>query len=156
MTAPESRQQSYSAPKSGLFSLARGVWSRQADADAGLLAAGIAFYGLLSLFPAITAGAALAGIALPPRVVTENSEALALILPASWNAPRKSAGASARIAKAGAAACRTQRPAAAGHFRHCRASSLRPGENPVQLHLWTFRIFLSLPRITSCWLRRAA
>lgn len=81
MTAQDSRQPPAPAAKPGLTGLVRGVWARQADADSGLLAAGIAFYGLLSLFPAITAGAALAGIALPPRVVTENSEALALILP---------------------------------------------------------------------------
>ncbi|MEW2912783.1 YihY/virulence factor BrkB family protein [Leisingera sp. JC11] len=81
MTTQDALEQKRPVPEAGLLGLARGIWARQSRANAGLLAAGIAFYGLLSLFPAITAGAALAGAALPPRLVTENSEALARILP---------------------------------------------------------------------------
>ncbi|MDC0737844.1 YihY/virulence factor BrkB family protein [Cognatishimia sp. SS12] len=63
------------------YDLLRRVWARQGDANAGLLAAGIAFYALLSLFPAITAGAALAGMTISPQVLSENSQELAQVLP---------------------------------------------------------------------------
>lgn len=66
---------------SGLWHLLLGIWKRQKDANAGLLAAGIAFYGLLSLFPAITAATALAGIAMTPSALAENSQTLTNILP---------------------------------------------------------------------------
>ncbi|WP_264210621.1 YihY/virulence factor BrkB family protein [Leisingera thetidis] len=68
-------------PAPGIISLMRRIWARQNDANAGLLAAGIAFYALLSLFPAITAGAALAGMALSPSVLAENSQTLTKVLP---------------------------------------------------------------------------
>ena len=49
----------------------------------GLLAAGVAFYGLLSFFPAVTAGLALLGLFIDPSMVVERSEWLVDMLPES-------------------------------------------------------------------------
>ncbi|WP_291733452.1 YihY/virulence factor BrkB family protein [Leisingera sp. F5] len=81
MTMQDTREPADAAPATGAAGLLRRVWARQNDANAGLLAAGIAFYALLSLFPAITAGAALAGMALSPGVLAENSQLLTQVLP---------------------------------------------------------------------------
>lgn len=77
----DSREPANTAPANGVTSLLSRIWARQSDANAGLLAAGIAFYALLSLFPAITAGAALAGLALSPDVLADDSQALTQVLP---------------------------------------------------------------------------
>ncbi len=57
------------------------MWKRQASLNLGLIAAGIAFYGLLSLFPGITAAAALAGVFLEPGMLIENSDEITRMLP---------------------------------------------------------------------------
>lgn len=67
---------------------ARGWWAilRRAYGEIGtdhvsLLAAGVAFYGLLALFPAITALLAISGLVLEPSDVTDQIDRLAAILP---------------------------------------------------------------------------
>ena len=47
----------------------------------GLIAAGVAFYGLLSLFPGITALVAVAGLLTDPAVLIDQGEQLATALP---------------------------------------------------------------------------
>lgn len=47
----------------------------------GLVAAGVAFYGLLAIFPAITALVALAGLVLDPQQVTNQMEQMSGVLP---------------------------------------------------------------------------
>lgn len=47
----------------------------------GLIAAGVAFYCLLALFPAITALMALAGLVLEPAEVTQQIQSLATLIP---------------------------------------------------------------------------
>lgn len=49
--------------------------------NVGLLAAGIAFYGLLSIFPGITAGVALAGIMMPDQMLLSASDMMASFMP---------------------------------------------------------------------------
>ena len=68
-------------PARGLIDVLMRIWSRQGDANMGLIAAGIAFYGLLSLFPGITAGVALAGMFMERDVLVENSAEIAAVLP---------------------------------------------------------------------------
>lgn len=58
------------------------VWTRMGTTNLGLLAAGVAFYGLLSVFPAITAGIALIGLAFDPAPLLEQSQWLLRMLPA--------------------------------------------------------------------------
>ncbi|MCK0149523.1 YihY/virulence factor BrkB family protein [Marivita sp. S6314] len=68
-------------PAKGLLDVAMRIWNRQGTANLGLIAAGIAFYGLLSLFPAITSGVALAGLFMERNVIVENSSEFAAVLP---------------------------------------------------------------------------
>lgn len=68
-------------PWRGWLDILRRVLRRQGAINLGLIAAGIAFYGLLSLFPGITAMVALAGLLVDPSQLAEHSAPLAAILP---------------------------------------------------------------------------
>lgn len=57
------------------------IWSKYQDQNIGLIAAGVAFYGLLSLFPAITALVAVAGLLTDPTILIEQGEQFATALP---------------------------------------------------------------------------
>ncbi|SHG95140.1 YihY/virulence factor BrkB family protein [Marivita hallyeonensis] len=57
------------------------LWQKQSAMNLGLIAAGIAFYGLLSLFPGITAAVALAGVFIQPEMLVENSAQITGMLP---------------------------------------------------------------------------
>lgn len=70
-------------PATGWTDVAFRIWHRLGALNLGLLAAGVAFYGLLSLFPAITAGVAIVGLVLDPATVVEQSEWLISVLPAA-------------------------------------------------------------------------
>jgi membrane protein len=70
-------------PTKGWLDIAKRIWARQGQENLGLVAAGIAFYGLLSLFPGLTALVAVAGVLLDPDVLIENSQMLAALLPES-------------------------------------------------------------------------
>ncbi|UWR60946.1 YihY/virulence factor BrkB family protein [Phaeobacter inhibens] len=59
------------------------AWTRMGNAHGGLLAAGVAFYGLLSVFPGITAFVALFGLIADPTLITEQSTWLTSLLPSS-------------------------------------------------------------------------
>ncbi|ATF19740.1 putative ribonuclease BN [Phaeobacter gallaeciensis] len=59
------------------------AWTRMGNAHGGLLAAGVAFYGLLSVFPGITASVALFGLFADPTLITEQSSWLTSLLPSS-------------------------------------------------------------------------
>ena len=65
----------------GAFGLLWSVWQKQSAQNLGLIAAGIAFYGLLSLFPGITAAVALTGTVIDSDVLVENSGAITGMLP---------------------------------------------------------------------------
>jgi membrane protein len=58
------------------------VWSKYQQQNIGLIAAGVAFYGLLSLFPAITALVAIAGLLTDPAILIDQGEQFATALPA--------------------------------------------------------------------------
>ncbi len=68
-------------PMRGVLDVLVRMWHKQAHLNLGLIAAGIAFYGLLSLFPGITAAVAFAGTFLNPEMLVENSEEIAAMLP---------------------------------------------------------------------------
>ena len=65
----------------GAFGLLWSVWQKQSAQNLGLIAAGIAFYGLLSLFPGITAAVALTGMVIDADVLVENSGDITGMLP---------------------------------------------------------------------------
>lgn len=68
-------------PSKGILDVLVRMWHKQTHLNLGLIAAGIAFYGLLSLFPGITAVVAFAGTFLNPEMLVENSEDIAALLP---------------------------------------------------------------------------
>lgn len=57
------------------------AWKRSSHDQVPLLAAGVAFYGFLALFPAIIAGVLLYGLVASPATVTEQSQQLTNTLP---------------------------------------------------------------------------
>mgnify|MGYP001799559428 FL=1 len=65
----------------GAFGLLWSVWQKQSAQNLGLIAAGIAFYGLLSLFPGITAAVALTGMVIDADVLVQNSGDITGMLP---------------------------------------------------------------------------
>ncbi|MEO9827494.1 MAG: YihY/virulence factor BrkB family protein, partial [Paracoccaceae bacterium] len=68
-------------PGLALVGLLMRVGSKYQHQNIGLIAAGVAFYGLLSLFPAITALVAIAGLLTDPAILIEQGEQLATALP---------------------------------------------------------------------------
>jgi membrane protein len=65
------------------FSLLKSAWTRAQENDAGLLAAGIAYYAFLSFVPLLIAAVLSYGIFADPQTVTGHAESLAATLPAS-------------------------------------------------------------------------
>jgi membrane protein len=59
----------------------RRVWANVTDHHIGLVSAGIAFYGLLALFPAITALVAISGFLLDPSKIAGQLQAVSGLLP---------------------------------------------------------------------------
>jgi membrane protein len=57
------------------------IWKTQSSENIGLLAAGVAFYGLLSLFPGITAAMALAGLFTDRTFLLHTPSEIGSILP---------------------------------------------------------------------------
>ncbi len=68
-------------PAKGWKDIALRVKDEVASDHVGLIAAGVAFYALLAIFPAITALMALAGLALDPPEVVAQLESMAGVLP---------------------------------------------------------------------------
>ncbi len=68
-------------PRTGWKQVLGRVWRAITLDHVGLIAAGVAFYGLLALFPAITASMALGGLVLDPPRVTEQLQSFAGVLP---------------------------------------------------------------------------
>ncbi|WP_245818934.1 YihY/virulence factor BrkB family protein [Marivita hallyeonensis] len=68
-------------PVPGLIDVAMRIWRTQSQENLGLLAAGIAFFGLLSLFPAITAAVAIAGMITDPAFIVATSNDIGAVLP---------------------------------------------------------------------------
>lgn len=58
------------------------LWHRLASDQIGLIAAGVAFYSLLALFPGLASAMALAGLMLDPALIHDQIATLARLLPA--------------------------------------------------------------------------
>src|SRR5690606_32318250 len=70
-------------PAAGWREIARRVW-REVSGDRGvLIAAGVTFYLLLALFPAMAAFASLYGLVADPQAVAAHIERLGMLLPAA-------------------------------------------------------------------------
>ena len=68
-------------PAKGWKDILLRVKSEIGEDHVGLIAAGVAFYGLLALFPGIGALMAIAGLVLDPQTVVEQIDALGEVLP---------------------------------------------------------------------------
>ena len=58
------------------------VYKEQSEDHIGLISAGVAFYGLLAIFPGIVAAMALAGLVMDPQAIVEQLDGLSRFLPA--------------------------------------------------------------------------
>lgn len=83
MTRGRSAASPIEMPMDGWLDILARVAARIGAMRIGLLAAGVAFYGLLSFFPAVTAGLALLGVVIDPEMVVTRSEWLVNFLPAA-------------------------------------------------------------------------
>lgn len=63
------------------FAILKRVWTRFNENRLTLIAAGVAFFALLSLFPAITATIAVAGLFFDPAEITDPLQEFAAVLP---------------------------------------------------------------------------
>ncbi len=61
--------------------LGKRLWTQVNEDHVGLIAAGIAFYGLLALFPAITALMAIAGLLVQPNDIVDQLQSFSDIVP---------------------------------------------------------------------------
>ena len=71
----------YNIPMRGWLDIGWRVFQRVGRNRIGLIAAGVAFYGLLSLFPAITAAVAIAGLVIDPSVLVNDTDWLLSVMP---------------------------------------------------------------------------
>jgi len=81
--ADAGRPQASSGAKKGRgwWRLAVNVYKEMGDDHVGLISAGVAFYGLLAIFPGIVAGMAIAGLVMDPSAVVTQLDSLSRFLP---------------------------------------------------------------------------
>lgn len=72
----------FKIPSRGWLDIGWRIWTRLGKHRLGLIAAGVAFYGLLSFFPAITATVALVGLLFDASLLLERVDFLLDALPA--------------------------------------------------------------------------
>lgn len=63
------------------YRLLRAVWDTASDRNVGLISAGVAFFGMFSIFPAIAAVIAIFGLLADPNVVVEQLALMEDIIP---------------------------------------------------------------------------
>lgn len=68
-------------PLSGWKDIMLRAWREVSNDHVGIIAAGVAFYGLLALFPAISALMAISGLIFAPERITEQLEAVSAFMP---------------------------------------------------------------------------
>lgn len=81
MTRGRDAEHPLAMPTSGWLDILSRSFSRIGPLNLTLVAAGVAFYGLLALFPAITAAVALVGIAIDPAMLAERADWLIAAVP---------------------------------------------------------------------------
>lgn len=70
-----------------VYDLVKKVWSRLGEHDASILAAAVAFYSFLSIFPAVAALVSLYGLFANPAEIEHQVQTLSKVLPADAVAP---------------------------------------------------------------------
>lgn len=70
-----------SAPRPGVWNIIAGTWRRASAHNIAIVAAGVAFYGFLSIFPALTAAVSIYGLISDPADLQAQLDALAGVVP---------------------------------------------------------------------------
>src|SRR5512144_300365 len=70
-------------PAKGWFQVTKRAWAESKVDQVPLLAAGVAFYSFLSLFPAMIAAVTVYGLVADPQTVARQAEAISNALPSS-------------------------------------------------------------------------
>src|SRR4028118_490516 len=65
----------------GWWRLAVNVYKEMTEDHIGLIAAGVAFYGLLAIFPGLVAVMAIAGLVMDPNAIVQQLQGLSNFLP---------------------------------------------------------------------------
>lgn len=81
MVIPHTRDGTDAPKHQRALGLGKRLFTRVKDDHVGLIAAGVAFYGLLALFPAITALVAIGGLVLQPDRIVEQLQQFSDIIP---------------------------------------------------------------------------
>jgi membrane protein len=68
-------------PAAGWWAILKRTWQQMSEDNVSILAAGVAFYALLSIFPALTAVVSLYGLVADPNTVEEQINAMQGLLP---------------------------------------------------------------------------
>ncbi len=79
--APAMQNAAAASPRSGWWTMLKRVWVRSGDDNLGILAAGVAFYALLSIFPGLTALVSLYGLIANPHEIQQLVNSAAAVLP---------------------------------------------------------------------------
>jgi membrane protein len=69
-------------PAKGWFQIAKRAWKEGKEDQVPLLAAGVAFYGFLALFPTLIAAVTVYGLVADPKTVSQQSQKITQALPA--------------------------------------------------------------------------
>jgi membrane protein len=69
-------------PKAGWWAILKRTWSQMSEDNVSMLAGGVAFFAMLSIFPALTAMVSLYGLVADPATVEQQVAALGSVLPA--------------------------------------------------------------------------
>jgi membrane protein len=68
-------------PKAGWWAILKRTWAQMSEDNVSMLAGGVAFFAMLSIFPALTAMVSLYGLIADPRSVEQQVAALGTVLP---------------------------------------------------------------------------
>jgi Virulence factor BrkB len=68
-------------PKEGWWAILKRVWAQMSEDNVSVLAGGVAFFAMLSIFPALTAMVSLYGLVADPTTIERQASAMGKLLP---------------------------------------------------------------------------
>jgi len=68
-------------PKAGWWAILKRTWTQMSEDNVSMLAGGVAFFAMLSIFPALTALVSLYGLVADPTTVEQQVAAMGTVLP---------------------------------------------------------------------------
>jgi hypothetical protein len=67
-------------PKAGWWAILKRTWAQMSEDNVSMLAGGVAFFAMLSIFPALTAMVSLYGLVADPRTVEQQVAAMGAVI----------------------------------------------------------------------------